>query len=136
MNLGPLDMSHFPQPLDRGFRPYMCGLWPCRCCIKILLIIQVTQQLTDWVYPVPYLPMDKHVLHHIFYKSTLQRFDRDHSPYVVRYSCIAGLQFDWFGFNRFTTYKQQRIFLFRRTQSSKTGGQPFSDTSPYGVSVL
>ena len=45
--------------------------------------------------------------------------------------CMAGLQFDWLGFNRFTTFKQQHIFLF----GSNTACQ-FGFTSATSLQVL
>ena len=35
-----------------------------------------------------------------------------------KYDCTAGLQFDWFGFSRFSTFKLQQIFLFGQIQST------------------
>ena len=39
--------------------------------------------------------------------------------------CMAGLQFHWFGFSSFCTYKYH-VFLFGQIQSSLTGDQLFS----------
>ena len=49
---------------------------------------------------------------------------------------IAGLLFDGFGFSSSVTNKQQHIFYFGRFQSSQSGDQLFSVTSPYGECFL
>ena len=53
-----------------------------------------------------------------------------------KYHCIAGLQFYWYRFKHFTTYKLQHIFLFGRIRSSHTGDQLYRDTCPLVGSVF
>jgi hypothetical protein len=53
--------------------------------------------------------------------------------YRGKYHCTVNLLFDWFGISRMTTdnpcfYLQNRLF-----QTSQTGGQWYSDTSPFSI---
>ena len=61
-------------------------------------------------------------LPHLF----LKQFDEVQIRILLegKYHCFASLQFDWFGFSSFSTYKWQRSFLFGRIQTSQTGDQP------------
>ena len=47
---------------------------------------------------------------------------------------MADLLFDWLGFSCFVYVYSQHIYSFGQIQTSQTGGQPYSDTSPYKVS--
>ena len=54
--------------------------------------------------------------------------------YFVEGSSMSDLLFNLFGFVCIAylgIIKQQQIYLFGRTQTSETGGQPYSDTSSY-----
>jgi hypothetical protein len=52
---------------------------------------------------------------------------------MVKYHCTIDLLFDWFGISCMTTdnfcfYLQNRLI-----QTSQTGGQRYSDTSPFSI---
>ncbi len=55
---------------------------------------------------------------------------------IPKYHCTIDLQFDWFGISCMTTdnfcfYLQNRLIL-----TSQTGGQQYSDTSPFSIGLF
>ena len=49
----------------------------------------------------------------------------------IEHTPTADLLFDWFGFSCFAVLNYQQSYWFGQTQTSQTGGQLYSDTSPY-----
>ncbi len=50
-----------------------------------------------------------------------------------KYHCTVDLLFDWFGISCMTTDIFCIYFQNRLIQTSQTGGQPYSDTSPFSI---
>ena len=53
-----------------------------------------------------------------------------------KYHCNTDLLFILFGFSCLVMLNKQQYYLFGQIQTSQTGGQPYSDTSPYGESSV
>jgi hypothetical protein len=50
-----------------------------------------------------------------------------------KYHCTIDLLFDWFGIICITTYNFYFYLQNRLIQTSQTGGQWYSDTSPFSI---
>jgi hypothetical protein len=63
----------------------------------------------------------------------------DTSPFSIpwfdemKYHCSIDLMFDWFGISHMTTDNFCIYFQNRLIQGSQTGGQQYSDTSPFSI---
>jgi hypothetical protein len=53
--------------------------------------------------------------------------------YKGTYHCTIDLLFDWFGISCMTTYNLCFYLQNRIIQISQTGGQQYSDTSPFSI---
>jgi hypothetical protein len=51
-----------------------------------------------------------------------------------KYHCTVDFLFDWFGISCMTTDKICFYLQNRQIQTSQTGGQWYSDTSPFSIS--
>ena len=65
-------------------------------------------------------------------------FEPENTPFhhKGKYHCTTDLVFDWFGFDQTSKSAVDLTYAKQLNPSSKTGGQPYSDSPPYEVSGL
>jgi hypothetical protein len=77
--------------------------------------------------------------HHFFYpndSNSIQTWTLDQGILKGKYHCTVDLMFDWFGISCMTTDNFCFYFQNRLIQTSQTGGQQYSDSSPFSIPCL
>jgi hypothetical protein len=53
-----------------------------------------------------------------------------------KYHCTVDLLFDWFGLVCFANKNKNCQLVYSKFQTSQTGGQQYSDTSPFSIPCI